>query len=86
MLPMGDPGPGDERLADAGLGLMTLGDQVSISFVSFGSPAERMRLESGWNVTEVMVPADRPAPEWFYLPALLLLGGIIALQRRRARG
>ncbi|MGM0677046.1 TRAP transporter permease [Ectothiorhodospira marina] len=85
MLPMGDPGPGEERLTHAGLGLMTLGDQVSISFVSFGSPADRMGLESGWNVTEVMVPADRPAPEWFYLPALLLLGGIVALQRRRAR-
>jgi TRAP transporter 4TM/12TM fusion protein len=83
MLPMGAAGQGDERLTRAGLGTMVLGDQVSVSFVTFGSPAERLRIESGWEITGVMVPADRPAPEWFYLPALAVLAIIIGLQRRR---
>ncbi len=35
-------------------------------------------------ITEVQVPKDRMAKEIFYIPALLLLGLIIFLQRRRA--
>jgi TRAP transporter 4TM/12TM fusion protein len=85
MLPLGDAGPGRERLTRAGLGTMTLGDEVSVSFVSFGSPAERAGIESGWRITGVLVPADRPAPEWFYLPAFAVLGLVIGLQRRRRR-
>jgi len=33
----------------------------------------------------VLVPAHRPTRYWFAIPALLLLGGIILLQRRRQR-
>ena len=83
MLPLGDPAPGRERLIAAGLGLMVFGDQVNISFVRFGSPAERLRVESGSQVTAIFVPADRPAPEWFFVPALLVLGAITWAQRRR---
>ncbi|OOG25199.1 C4-dicarboxylate ABC transporter [Thioalkalivibrio denitrificans] len=83
MLPMGAAGSGQERLTRAGLGIMVLGDRVSVSFVTFGSPAERVGIESGWQVTEVLVPADRPAPEWFYLPALAVLAIVVVLQRRR---
>ncbi|MCG5535892.1 TRAP transporter permease [Ectothiorhodospira mobilis] len=85
MLPLGDPAAARKRLSQAGLGVMTLGDTVRISFVSFGSPADRMGLESGWRITHVLVPADRPAPEWFYLPALALVVAVAALQRRRSR-
>lgn len=83
MLPLGEPAPATQRLRQAGLGIMAFGDEVSISFVSFGSPAERLGLEPGWQITEVMVPASRPAPEWFYLPALALLGLIAWRQHRR---
>nr|WP_255722489.1 TRAP transporter permease [Ectothiorhodospira lacustris] len=83
MLPLGEPAPPTQRLRQAGLGIMTFGDQVSVSFISFGSPAERLGLEPGWQITEVMVPARRPAPEWFYLPALALLGLIAWRQHRR---
>ncbi|TVP84675.1 MAG: TRAP transporter fused permease subunit [Thioalkalivibrio sp.] len=83
MLPLGDPAPGQERLSAAGLGLMIFGDQVNISFVGFSSPAERAGIEGGSQVTAVFVPADRPAPEWFFLPALLVLGFVAWVQRRR---
>jgi TRAP transporter 4TM/12TM fusion protein len=83
MLPLGDSGPGRERLTEAGLGLMLFGEQVSVSFVRFGSPAERLGLESGSRVTAVFVPADRPAPEWFFVPALLLLAIVARNQQRR---
>ncbi len=83
MLPLGDAGAGAERLTRAGLGTLALGDQVSVSFVSFGSPAERLGIESGWRITGVLVPSDRPEPSWFYLPALGVLGVVWLLQRRR---
>jgi TRAP transporter 4TM/12TM fusion protein len=85
MLPLGDPASGRERLTAAGLGLMVLGDQVNVSFVRFGSPAERLGLESGSRVTAVFVPADRPAPEWFFVPALLLLAVVARNQQHRRR-
>ncbi|MBT6800822.1 MAG: DUF3394 domain-containing protein, partial [Rhodospirillales bacterium] len=31
------------------------------------------------------VPVDRPSKEWMFILALLLLGGVVVLQRRRAR-
>ncbi len=83
MLPLGDPAPGRERLTAAGLGLTTFNDQVNISFVRFASAAERVGLEGGAQITAVFVPADRPASEWFFLPALLALGAIAWVQRRR---
>ncbi|AGA34519.1 TRAP-type uncharacterized transport system, fused permease component [Thioalkalivibrio nitratireducens DSM 14787] len=84
MLPLGDRGPGQQRLTDAGLGLMVFDEQVNVSFVRFGSPAERLGLESGARITAVFVPADRPAPEWFFLPALFLLAVVTWIQRQRA--
>ncbi|MFP4683527.1 MAG: TRAP transporter permease [Ectothiorhodospira sp.] len=84
MLPLGESGSARERLNDAGLGVTSMGDQVRIGFVSFGSPADRMGLESGWRITRVLVPTERPAPEWFYLPALALVAAVAALQRRRS--
>ena len=37
-----------------------------------------------FTLTGIETPAPRPAKEWFYFPALLLIGGVTRLQRRRA--
>lgn len=83
MIPMGDEAPARQRLQAAGMGIMAFGDQVSVSFVNFASPAERAGIQGGAQVIAVLVRADRPAPEWFYIPGLALLGFIVWLQRRR---
>lgn len=83
MLPLGEQTAPERRLSEAGIDVMTLGNQVQIMSVRHGSPADRMRLDFGWQITAVLVPADRPAPQWFFLPALLLLGLIWWLQNRR---
>ncbi len=85
MLPLGDEGTAQERLQHAGLTMMVMEDDVQITNVAFGSTAERYGLDFGFNVTAVMEPADRPAPEWMFIPALLLLGLIAWLQRLRIR-
>jgi len=58
---------------------------VQIAAVAFGSTAERLGLEQGLRVTAIEMPADRPAKEWVFLPALVLLAVVAALRRRRMR-
>jgi TRAP transporter 4TM/12TM fusion protein len=76
---------GTERLQRSGLSLSTLGDKVTISLVSFGSEASKYGLAPGDEITAVLVRAQRPSRYWFAIPALLLLAGIILLQRRRVQ-
>ena len=35
------------------------------------------------STTAIEMPADRPAKEWAFIPALALLGVVVMLQRRR---
>ena len=84
MLRLGDAERETEsRLRDAGVGVMALAGQVRVTDVRHGSPADRAGLESGWQITTVLVPAQRPAVEWFYLPALALAALVWLIQRRR---
>ena len=85
LLPLGDPGPARERLRRIGLTVMALGDEVQIAAVQFGSQAEKLGLEQGFRITQVEMPAQRPAKEWMYVPALLLLAAVIFAQRARLK-
>jgi TRAP transporter 4TM/12TM fusion protein len=84
LLPLGDVAPARERLRKLGLTVVPLGQDIQIAQVQFGSVAEKLGLEQGFKVATIELPADRPAKEWMFLPALLLLGAVAALQRRRA--
>jgi len=85
LLPLGDPGPARERLRRIGLTMMSVGEEVQIAAVAFGSQAERLGLEQGFRIAAIEIPADRPVKEWMFIPALLLLGIVMAVQRRRMR-
>ena len=74
---------GPERLRAAGFSVMTLGDRTQIGTVRFGSQATQYGLAAGDEITAVMTPADRPSRFWLFIPALVLLAGIVVLQRRR---
>jgi len=74
---------GAERLTAAGVGVRVVGGQTMLQTVRFGSEAAKYGLSPGDEVTAVVVPADRPSRYWFAIPALLLLGVIVVLQRRR---
>ncbi len=71
----------------AGLALSTLGGEVTVQTVRFGSEAAKYGLTAGDDVTAVLVPAQRPSRYWFALPAMMALGGIVLLQiwRRQPR-
>lgn len=74
-----------ERLATTGVTLSQAGDKAVIQSVRFGSEARKYGLQQGDEIRAVVVPADRPSPYWFAIPALLAFAGIILAQRRRRR-
>jgi TRAP transporter 4TM/12TM fusion protein len=84
LLPLGPRAEnGQRRLDAAGIKLIPNGDTVQVLAVKFGSRAEKLGIEQGFTITAVELPAARPAKEWVYLPALLLVGLVMASQRRR---
>jgi TRAP transporter 4TM/12TM fusion protein len=75
---------GEDRLMNYGLELLTQDDgSIMIDGVSFGSAAEKVGFDFDQVIASVGVPAQRPAKEWFMIPALLLLGLVMMQQRRR---
>jgi hypothetical protein len=83
LLPLGAEGSGPQRLSRAGLTTMALPDGVQIAAVNKRSAADKAGFERDFMVTGIEVPAQRPAQEWLFLPALAVLAGIVLLQRRR---
>jgi TRAP transporter 4TM/12TM fusion protein len=74
---------GRRRLQEAGLTLVSLAGETQIAQVKFGSRAQKSGFEQGWDVKTLKLPADRPNPHWFYLPALLLAALVWWSQGRR---
>ena len=86
LLPLGDTAPNARtRLKQSGLTVMALGDSVQVMVVDFGSRAAKLGIEQGFTVTHVELPAERPAKEWIFIPTLLVLALVVALQRARSR-
>ncbi|MEL6550225.1 MAG: TRAP transporter permease [Pseudomonadota bacterium] len=79
----------EERLANSDLPLMPGGAPGQIDVPAFGTDAEEALIDFDFFTDEpvviasVQVPQDRMPEQIFYLPALLLLGLVIVLQRRR---
>jgi TRAP transporter 4TM/12TM fusion protein len=84
-LTLGPGQSGAERLASTGLLLAPGGDPLVVQSVRLGSQARKYGIQPGDEIRAVVVPAARPTPYWFALPALALLGLIIWAQLRRRR-
>jgi len=80
-----DSGDATARLESLGLMLSRQGERVIVDLVTFGSAAERAGVDFGWEITGILVKSDRPPRELVFIPALLLLGFVGWLQRRRLR-
>ena len=87
ILPMAEGATGEEKLENAGLAFREDGGKMIIDDVSFGSVAADAGLDWDQEVLRVLKPVDVPSKYWMFLPAILLLGLVIFLQRgRNARG
>jgi hypothetical protein len=83
ILPIPEGATGDEKLENAGLMFRTDGDKMIIDDVSFGSPAQNAGLDWDQEVLRVLKPLPQPSKYLMFIPALLLLGFVIFLQRGR---
>tara|TARA_R110001583_G_scaffold10698_5_gene49115 strand:+ start:35736 stop:38555 length:2820 start_codon:yes stop_codon:yes gene_type:complete len=84
LIEVGEGDSGEDRIMDYGLELLTQDDgSIMVDGVSFDSDAERAGFDFDQIIVTAGVPMDRPAKQWFYIPALLLLFIIIRRQRRR---
>ena len=84
MLNLGEIAEGPKRISEAGLELREEDGKMIIDNVVFGSFAEKQQLDFDWEVKSVQQKnTERPAKQWLYIPALLLLGVVVMLQRRR---
>ncbi len=74
---------GEERLEAAGLTLRVDGERVFVEDVAYGSRAQEVGLDWDREVLQVLEPLPQPSNYWMYIPALLVLAGIVWLQLRR---
>ncbi|MCL5777243.1 TRAP transporter permease [Limibaculum sp. FT325] len=84
LVPIGNEATGEERLAAAGITVAERDGKMFLDDVAFGSPAADAGLDWDQEVLRVLRPADQPSKYLMFIPALLLLGGVVMLQRRRA--
>lgn len=86
---MKDTGNGAKNLADLGLVVAADGEQMLLEEPLFGTPNQPLGNQFDFYgdapvvISRVQIENERLPKEIFYLPALLLLGLVILLQRRR---
>jgi len=86
LLPVGKGDDGKSRLEAVGLELIIDGDKVTIDNAVFDSVAQKAGLDFDQVIESILLPADQPAKQWMYLPAIIVLALIILIQRRRGGG
>ncbi|MEM7509023.1 MAG: TRAP transporter permease [Pseudomonadota bacterium] len=84
LVPVLEGTSGEERLEKAGLLFRTEGEDMLIDDVAFDSVAQKAGLDWDQKVLQVLQPVSQPSKYLMFIPALLLLGAIILLQRGRA--
>lgn len=83
LLPVGKGSDGKARLEAIGLELLVDNDKVLIDNAVFDSVAQKAGLDFDQVIQDVLIPADQPAKQLMYIPALVLLALIALMQRRR---
>ncbi len=83
VLAIGEGATGEERLEAAGLAFRTDGDTMIIDDVGYDSAASIAGLDWDQEVLRVLRPLNQPSKYLMFIPALLLLGLVMFLQRGR---
>ena len=83
LLPLGEGETGADKLLAAGLESSEKDGVLIVDNVTFDSPAATAGLDWDQKIQAVLVPASQPWKELMFIPALILLGLIVLVQRRR---
>ncbi|RJG42147.1 TRAP transporter permease [Motilimonas pumila] len=78
-----DAQSGQDRLFSTGLELRNDDGKMVVDMVGFDSPAQREGIDFDWTIEAIEKPAERPAKQWMFIPALLLLALLAKLQFMR---
>jgi TRAP-type uncharacterized transport system fused permease subunit len=85
-IPMGEGKDGREKIRNAGVTLATLGNELTIADVKFGSRARKLGVERGFKIVELKLPnPERPSQNWVFIPATLVALLVWFLQGWRKR-
>ena len=83
-LPLSAEGSATDRLLDgSGLEVRDEDGRLYIDNIVWGGVAEQMQLDFDWEITSFDIENERPAKEWFFIPAFLLVLWIIRRQKKR---
>ncbi|ATJ83984.1 TRAP-type uncharacterized transport system, fused permease component [Halomonas beimenensis] len=82
-LPVPEGETGQERLENLGLELIIEEDRAVVDMVAFGSQAADLGFDFDQEIIQVQAPVDRWTKEWMWIPAFLVFGLVVMLQRRR---
>ncbi|MBL4890448.1 MAG: DUF3394 domain-containing protein, partial [Rhizobiaceae bacterium] len=83
VIDIGDEATGEERLEAYGLEILEQDGKIIVDGTTFDSKAATAGFDFDQVIKTVLVPADQTPKQLLYIPALLLLGLIYWLQRRR---
>ncbi len=84
LLPLGNEVTAARRLSASGLTTLSGPGGTQVAAVGLHSRADRAGFEQGFMITGIETAVARPAQEWLFVPALLVLGVVVLLQRRRS--
>lgn len=82
-VPATEGGTGAERLSSLGLHLMQEDGKVLVDMTDFGSQAEELGFDFDQQIVSVRIPTSQMPKELMWIPALVLFGVVVMLQRRR---
>lgn len=82
-VPATEGGAGAERLSSLGLHLMQEDGKVLVDMTDFGSQAEELGFDFDQQIVSVRIPTSQMPKELMWIPALVLFGVVVMLQRRR---
>jgi len=82
-VPVPDGDSGQERLDNLGLELLIEGEKAIVDMVAYGSQASDLGFDFDQEIIEVLAPVDRWTKELMWIPAFLVFGLVVMLQRRR---
>jgi hypothetical protein len=82
-LPVPDGETGPERLDNLGMDLLIKDGRATVDMVAYGSQAKELGFDFDQEIIEVLSPVDRWTKELMWIPAFLVFGLIVMMQRRR---
>lgn len=75
-----------DRLYDgAGMEVREENGAIYIDNLVFGGYAEAQKLDFDWQITRFQLETERPAKEWFFIPAFLIAFVIMRMQKKRRK-